>query len=453
MLTIKEILRSEVRPAFGCTEPAAVALAAAEACRLLPDRTELKSLHMTLSTNVYKNGMFVGVPNSQGRWGNTVAAALGAAGGDAAKDLEALKACGTEDLRRAQHWMDEGRITVSCDFGRRGIYIRAEAHGAEHHGLCVIEGTHTRRVLLQQDDTTVQQLDANDSGEEVGQTLRKQPFEWLYELVEHADDEDLQYVLDGVEMNLLASWAGLDLDPTAQRWLNQLDEGESSLGQRLRIHCCAASDARMAGLNVPVMSSFGSGNQGIVATLPFHFAARSWGIEHQAEAKAVVLSHLVSGYLKSHLGKLSAFCNCTIAAAAGTTAGLVYLMGGSRDQIQLGIQTMLSNTAGLICDGAKSNCSFKVGIGAYEGFLTAQLAAADRGVRPPEGIVSRKLEQTIAHLKELNVPCTDRLIIGLMEETAGGSPSEAKPRCAGLRIHEAPQAGGREEGTGSAQQP
>lgn len=435
MLLLERILAEEIRPALGCTEPAAVALAAAEAAALLPKGHELERLELVLSANVYKNGMFVGVPNTNGLQGTAAAAALGAAGGDTSLDLEVLRSCTKAHLDQARTWLAQDRVVTHCDFQRTGVYIDATATAGNHSGRCCIAGSHTRRVLRQQDGVALVNASADPSSPaelpSLNRLMRSLQFADLLELTASAAPEQLQYMLVGVQMNYEASLAGLALDAAAARSLEPLDSSRLCVGQRLRIHCCAASEARMAGLAVPVMSSFGSGNQGIVATLPFRFLQETYGSSDEDTGRAVLLSHLVSGYLKAHLGKLSAFCGCTISAGAGAAAGAALLLGADLEQIQLAVQTMLSNTAGMICDGAKSNCSFKVGIGVYEAFLTAQLALDNRGVRPPEGIVSCRLEDTVQHLMELNVPCTDRLIISLMEETAGGSAKQAKPFCAG----------------------
>ena len=355
-------------------------------------------------------------------------------------DLEVLRACSEADLALARRWLADGFVHIQCDFERTGVYIDATAHGAGHSGRCRIAGSHTRRTLRERNGITVGPESTNTAGSDIPPSIHKAmralDFGDLLALTDAASSAELEYMLAGVQMNYEASLAGLDLDPAAARGLEPLDASKLCVGQRLRIHCCAASEARMAGLNVPVMSSFGSGNQGIVATLPFHFLQETYACSTEATGKAVLLSHLVSGYLKAHLGKLSAFCGCTISAGAGAAAGTALLLGASMEQIQLAVQTMLSNTAGMICDGAKSNCSFKVGIGVYEAFLTAQLALENRGVRPPEGIVSRRLEDTIQHLTELNVPCTDRLIISLMEETASGTTRQPKPLCAGNQNEE-----------------
>jgi len=428
MVSIKEIMHAEVKPALGCTEPAAVALTAARAGRELRNRNAITKIEVLASTNVYKNGMFVGVPGTEGLKGNAIAAALGALGGDSDLELESLLHCQPSHLETALHLVQAGKVVVKCDYERSGVFIRVDIYGEDETTSCTIEHGHAQITEVMRNSKVVYHSPEGQLvGERIKQFFLETPFDDMFDLLDTLDEEDIVFLLKGAQMNMRIAEEGLLLNPETElavgECLKHLKPSQTNLGERVRMYCCAASDARMAGVRLPVMSSFGSGNQGIVVTLPLILIGEEGGKSELEIARAILVSHLVSGYLKSRLGKISAFCGCTISAGAGAVAGIVFLLGGSLSQIRLGVQTMLSNTAGMICDGAKENCSFKVGIGVYEAYLTALLSLKNRGVRPPEGIVGTCFDGTIRNLMNLNVPCTDRLIIKIMEAGASSTRS------------------------------
>jgi len=436
--TVKDVLRLQVAPALGCTEPVAVALAGAAAASLLPGgRAAVQSVEVWVDPNVYKNGLAVSIPGTAGLCGLDTAAALGVAGGEATLRLEVLDPVTPEVVERAKAMLREGRATVHLLADRRGLHIRAvakglSADGAAHEAQAVIEGQHDRIVSLSLDgeDISAHPLLAENGPGGGGQMAELE--DWLRglslaELLVLADDldaEDLAFLEQGVVYNTrlaehgLKFGCGLGVGKTFERLARQkLIAKDLSLAARMLTS--AAADARMDGVKLPAMSSAGSGNHGLTAVLPI-WAVKDFLVCTQADVlKAIGLSHIVTASVKAHTGRLSAVCGCSVAAGAGATAGIAALMGGDLHHIAGAIKLLIEDLAGVICDGAKAGCALKLATAAGTAVQAALFSLHGMRVSATNGIIAESPEQTMRNVGQLSTEGmveTDRTILAIMIE-------------------------------------
>lgn len=391
MRFLEQYLEREVRPALGCTEPGAIAFCVAIAASKLEGKIE--KVEVITSVNVYKNGMYVGIPGTNEK-GNEFAAALGAVCGDAGLQLEALRPCRTESVDLAREMIGRGMVSVICDQDLSGVFIEASVSNQNHSALCRIIDSHTNVVLLQIDGEKV------PSSEEL---VPSDAFEFtpeeIFESIREITEIEIEKIFEGIEMNLEIARSGLK-EMLPSREISRYYENES-LGYRIRSYCFAASAARMSGVPLPVMSSGGSGNQGIVAILPVAMVGEHFQKSREDIARAVALSQLFSGYIKNKLGMVAPICGCVTAAGTGATAGITYLLGGTRETIEQAMLTILSSTTGIMCDGAKESCSLKAGLGGQEAYSCALLAINNLGVNSEQGFISTTLDKSIENIQVL----------------------------------------------------
>jgi L-cysteine desulfidase len=338
MLTLKEFLAREVVPALGCTEPGAVALATARAREQL-GAGPVDTISVRVSDSIYKNGMNVGVPGASGETGNALAAAVGALAGKADLGLEVLRDCTPEDVRAAKSMLSEGRVEVTCLPEVHGVFVEATVESASHTAVCVIRGEHTNIISVSLDGKTVFQREAvggsasaSAGDRDIIDGVRYQD---LLELADHMTPEEIDYVMRGVDMNKsiaeygLASESLSGLGAGKAIWALMSDNKiEKNLSFLIRSYSSAASDARMAGAQMPTMSAAGSGNQGITAIIPVALVGESMGLQREAVARGVMVSLLSTSFVRSRIGRLTPVCGCSVAAGAGAAAGIAVLLGG-----------------------------------------------------------------------------------------------------------------------------
>lgn len=432
MLSIKEFLNSEVRPAYGCTEPGAVALAVSRACEELAG-DYIISVKVEVSSSIYKNGLDVGIPGCDGARGNPMAAALAVRCGRSQYGLEVLKDVTDDDVENAKKWIEDGRVEVLHNPHRKGVYVRAEVRSQEHVATCVIEHEHSFITEVTRDGIAVERnskAPASGNGKSVPDIIRKMSYRELLSLVKQIDDEDMDFIMEGARINREMAEYGLRNRNYSGlgfgAGFNELvQEGRVSddLGNIIRYLCYSASDARMSGALLPVMSSAGSGNHGITAVLPVLLLGERLGKSREEIACAIAVSHLSTSFIKSRLGRLSSVCGCVVAAGAGAAAGMVWLMGGDEDRACSAMQIVLADTAGMVCDGAKESCALKVGVGGVEAYTAALLAMNGKGVSRSQGIVDDSIEKTVENIAQLNnegMCNADRVIIEICEARVNG---------------------------------
>ncbi|MFM5600200.1 serine dehydratase subunit alpha family protein [Aeromonas veronii] len=418
-----QIIQQVVKPALGCTEPIAAAYAAAVATRQLG--CEPGRLEVAVSDNLYKNSMGVYVPGT-GKIGLAIAAAAGAIGGNADAGLEVLAAIQPEQVDRAQQMIDAGKVQVSRTAAPEFIFCRVTVYGTddkgeEHSAEVTLCGGHTRIVEQRRDGEVTFTADQSQGGatgsicDGVDISIAA-----IYEFATRVEFEQIRFILKASELNGKLSAEGmnnpygLEIGRTMQQNIDAGLIGEDVMN-RIVMMTAAASDARMGGATLPAMSNFGSGNQGIAATIPVMVIAERFAASEEQLARALIMSHLGAIYIKSHYPPLSAFCGNTVTSAAASMA-MVYLAGGSLEQSCFAIQNVLSDSAGMVCDGAKASCAMKVSTSsgaAVRGFLMALNSHSVSG----QGIVAGDVDQTIRNVGQMvkeGMSATDSTIIDIM---------------------------------------
>ncbi|MGI6131553.1 MAG: serine dehydratase subunit alpha family protein, partial [Bacillota bacterium] len=388
------------------------------------------TISVRVSDSIYKNGMNVGVPGASGETGNALAAAVGALAGKADLGLEVLRDCTPEDVRAAKSMLSEGRVEVTCLPEVHGVFVEATVESASHTAVCVIRGEHTNIISVSLDGKTVFQREAvggsasaSAGDRDIIDGVRYQD---LLELADHMTPEEIDYVMRGVDMNKsiaeygLASESLSGLGAGKAIWALMSDNKiEKNLSFLIRSYSSAASDARMAGAQMPTMSAAGSGNQGITAIIPVALVGESMGLQREAVARGVMVSLLSTSFVRSRIGRLTPVCGCSVAAGAGAAAGIAVLLGGNWVHAARAMQIVLSNTAGIVCDGAKGTCALRVGAAACEAYLAALIAVNDRGINSAQGIVDDTIEGTADNVGRLNAEGmrdVDRVLINIIEE-------------------------------------
>ena len=423
-----QLLRSEVIPAIGCTEPIAVALCTARAKELLG--AEPDAITVYLSKNVYKNALAVGIPNT-GMTGLPIAIALGATVGKSEYMLEVLRDTTPETVAYAKDYMLRVPAQIHINYEAPSIlYIHVEVRKGERMAQATIMDEHTKFVEEAspksspkgKDFSTAQNTLPLREGMGVGLNLRR-----VYDFATNVETSELTFLLEGAEMNTAAaetSFAdqyghGLGRLLRANT-LTATPEMEKLFGNTLFTkiisYTCGACDARMSGAMVQVMSNSGSGNQGISCSIPVYLYAKENGCSEERTLRALALSNLTVIYIKQSLGRLSALCGCVV-AATGSAAGITYLMGGNYEEITYAIKNMIANISGMICDGAKPGCALKVTSGVATAIFSAYLAMQHSYADSTEGIVEDDIDRTIRNLTRIGhdgMQVTDDLILDIM---------------------------------------
>ena len=430
--TVKDILSIQVAPALGCTEPAAVALCAAVAVSLLPSDKPLDSLEVQVDPNIFKNGLAVLIPGTNGLSGLDMAAALGALGGDPAKSLEVLEPVGPEHVKAARTIIKEGKVKLNLLADHKGLFIRAIVQAGDNKAEAVIEELHDNIIslVLNGDAITSSPLlspkktGGKNKVAELEEWLKSLNLQQLVDLLDELDSEDLDFLEEGLEFNMklahhgLKHGPGLGVGKTLDRLVRQRLIARDMILDA-RILTSAAADARMAGVSLPAMSSAGSGNHGLTAILPIKAVHKYLESDQDSMLRAIGLSHIVTAFVKAYTGRLSAVCGCSVAAGAGATAGITYLMGGNVSHIADAIKNLMEDLAGIICDGAKSGCAFKLSTAAGTAVQAALFALQGVRVMETDGIIGASLEKTTQNLGALSTEGmieTDRTILKIMLE-------------------------------------
>ena len=412
------LVKREVVPAIGCTEPIAVALCVAKAAEVLGRRPE--KVTALLSANILKNAMGVGIPGT-GMVGLPIAIALGALIGKSGYQLEVLKDCTPADVEEGKRFMAEKRIRIALkDDIEEKLYIEVHCEAGEDRSVAVIAGGHTTFVYLERNGEVLldKQSTAVDEEESAapGLTLRK-----VYDFALTAPLDEIRFILETARLNKAA--AERSFEGEYGHGLGKMLRGNyehkimgDSVFSHILSYTSGACDARMAGAMIPVMSNSGSGNQGISATMPVVVFAEENGKSEEELIRALMLSHLTVIYIKQSLGRLSALCGCVV-AATGSSCGITWLMGGGYREVSYAVQNMIANLTGMICDGAKPSCALKVTTGVATAVLSAIMAMEGRCVTSVEGIIDEDVDQSIRNLTEIGshgMNETDKLVLDIM---------------------------------------
>lgn len=413
------VLKEELIPAMGCTEPIAIAYAGAiarEHLGCLPERVEIE-----VSGNIIKNVKSVIVPNTGGLRGIEVAAAAGIVAGDAAKELKVISEVSTEAVAVIHKFLESTPITVNFSDSKKIFDIMITVYGNGHSAYVRICEFHTNIVEIREDDKYVLQKDiaVEDS---LGFTDRG--FMNVQEIIEFADTariEDVKDILDlQIECNVNISEEGLAGDYGANIGKVLLKTyGTDDVKIRAKAKAAAGSDARMNGCEMPVVINSGSGNQGITASIPVIEYAKELGVSDEKRYRALLVSNLITIHLKSGIGRLSAYCGA-VSAGCASGAGIAYLYGGGVDEVSHTIVNSLAITSGIICDGAKATCAAKIATAIDAGILGYNMYKEGQQFYGGDGIVSKGVENTIKNVGQLakeGMATTDQEILKIMTKT------------------------------------
>ncbi len=428
------LIRKEVKPALGCTEPIAVALAVAKATEILEEKCGGNggarkigadfTIRAEVSGNILKNGMGVGIPGT-GMVGLHIAAALGAVCGRSSYGLEVLHDLDEASIANAKRMVADKAVTVALAETDHKLYVKAIVEGScGHCASAVIEDDHDNIVETGFDGKvlsggcTNRETLCDDTRSTLDYHLT---VEEIYRFATTVDYDDISFILESRTLNLalaqegLRGNYGLNVGHAISSDGNREVFGDDFLSYAMSL-TAAASDARMAGCTLPAMSNSGSGNQGITVTMPVIAYSLRYGTDDIRLARALVLSHLIAIHIKGYLGKLSALCGCVI-ASTGAACGLVYLRGGSFEQICWAIKNMIGNITGMVCDGAKVGCAMKVASGVSSALQSAVLAREGTCVSEHDGIIEKCIEKTIRNLGRIGsvgMQNTDNMILDIM---------------------------------------
>jgi len=427
--TVKDILQMEVTPALGCTEPVAIALGAAAAASLMPGQP-IDSIELWADPNIYKNGMAVIIPGTGGMTGLDAASAVGAFGGDPRRGLEVLDTVDAAAVAKAKELINLKKVDVNL-LEEKGLFIKTTITCGANQATSVIKDLHNNIVSLTLNGDAVEdspliskvaRLDGKSAMELLEEWLMELTLEDIHELLDDIDEEDLAFLKKGVDYNVslaqhgLKYGGGLGIGKAIDRLLKQklLVSDMANSARRLT---SAAADARMSGVNLPAMSSAGSGNHGLTAILPIWAIKDYLDQDEKTVLRAIGLSHIVTAYVKAHTGRLSAVCGCSVAAGAGATAGITYLVGGDVEHVAGAIKNIMEDLAGVICDGAKAGCALKLNTAAGAAVQAALFSLQGVNVKDTDGIVGSSSEQTIRNMGELShdgMVETDKTILKIM---------------------------------------
>ena len=432
------LIKQEVKPALGCTEPIAVALAVAKAVEIISENCACEGswrlqadfrLDIAVSGNILKNGMGVGIPGT-GMVGLPVAAALGAVCGESARGLEVLKGLTPQAVERAKQLVSGGKVHIEVADTEHLLYVKATvtvdgkavaSAEVDPHAYAVIEDDHDRIVETSFADKI---LMSSESGAAAKERTVEVKYDLnvkdIFDFARTAPYEDISFILGDRTLNWALAVEGLIGDYGLQVGKTIRENQKEVFGDDFLSYAmgmtAAASDARMAGSTLPAMSNSGSGNQGITVSMPVIAYAVKYKVDDERLSRALILSNLVAIHIKHYLGKLSALCGCVV-ASTGSACGIVYLQGGGYDQVCAAIKNMAGNITGMVCDGAKVGCAMKVASGVSCAVQSAVLALRGTCIPSTDGIIEDDVEKTIRNIGTIGsagMKTTDKMILDIM---------------------------------------
>lgn len=406
MLTRKEciqLLKQDITPALGYTEPVCVALCLAHAAKVLDE--EIVSIDVNVNIGIFKNGMSAGIPNFD-HVGLKYAATLGAFLKNPEKGLKLFEDMDDSIKEKVYKFK---QVQVHVDSTQTNLYVKGTLHTKNQTSTCIIRDEHTNVVYLSKNNVVL--MDQNQIENKQSnfiQKLQEMKISEIVDLVNDLDSKDIDFLYDGVLMNLeLADYAKNHNLPLS-----------SSFENELILTLTAAIEARLSGCPLSTKSSSGAGTKGIALILPIHIVALEQHISKEKELKALALGHLLNRYINSYIGKLSPMCTCVMASSTACSAALVYMFGGSKEQIGYAIKNMTGTVTGMICDGGKVGCSLKVTTGTISALLCAKTALNNAPLKDSDGIVAstpEKCIQNMAYLSNVGMKDVDTTIVEIME--------------------------------------
>ena len=407
-----ELLKREVKPAFGCTEPIALAFASAKTAELLgvtPDH-----IHGRLSGNIIKNAKSVTIPNSEGRTGIYYSLILGALVGTAKKELEVLEDVTHEQVVAADRLFEADFCSIELAEGVENLYIEVVATAGEHTSKVIVQNTHTTISYAEKDGQVLIAL----TPEEVTKHSMELCFDSCYEFAMTVDATELEGIL-GPQLDLNMDIAEEGMKNNYGSNIGKLIISNStSIADKARAYAAAGSDARMDGCSMPVMINCGSGNQGITLSVPIMMYAKEYDVPRDHTLRSLALANVLALYIKQYIGRLSAYCG-VVSAASATAAGVAFLMKESKEVVWETLSNALAGTSGVVCDGAKASCAMKIGMSLGNSLLAYTQAKTKNSFKAGQGIVKETIDdtvQTVATIAREGMKETDVVILETMLE-------------------------------------
>lgn len=417
------LLKKDVVPALGCTEPVCVALCAANAGKLTEQKID--SIEVEVNAGIYKNGMSAGIPGCA-YVGLSFAAALGAYLKNPEKGLELLEDITPEILQHMNELCDAHAVSVKIQDQERSLYVKCTIKAETDTITAVIRDNHTNVVYLEKNGKVIfekEQENNQASDDTLIEELKHMTIAQIRQTVDCASEEELLFLLDGVRMNeRLAAYSedkktGVGI-ADALRSEKDSDLLKNDLMTRIMLKVSSAAESRLDGCPLPTMSSSGAGTKGLVVILPVSETADVLGVSTEKKVRAIAIAHLVNRYINAYIGKLSPMCSCVMASSTAASVGIAYLLGGSDEQLGYAVRNMSGTVTGMICDGGKVGCAMKVAAGSSAALLCAITAVHDAPLRVSDGICAETPESCIRHMAQIGnrgMAETDKEIIRIME--------------------------------------
>jgi L-cysteine desulfidase len=406
---IIDILKNEVVPALGCTEPVAVALCAAKAYSVV--KGDIENIVLKVSPNIYKNGMSVGIPKIN-KVGLNVAAAIGVAGGNPDLKLEVLSNLEDKDIEFCEELLFKGKVKVDIEYEMGNFYISCEVCTTKGTGKCVIINSHSNIVYVEANNEVIFKKNERAVNSKTdSEKLKELKLLDIIEEIKKMTFNDLKFMLDGAKMNMkiaeigLSEKCGMEIGRSIK---SCIDNGVYSddMYHNVVMMTAAGSDARMSGYSLPVM-------------IPVVVVAKRLKASEVLICKALAISHITTIYIKQYTGRLSAMCGCGVAASTGAGVGICYLLNGGNKEMEYTIRNMVGDVSGIICDGAKAGCALKLSTAAGAALKAALLALNGCVIPADNGIVGATVEDTIKNLgcvSKDGMSITDKVVLDIMVE-------------------------------------
>ncbi|MGB5824070.1 MAG: L-serine ammonia-lyase, iron-sulfur-dependent, subunit alpha [Proteocatella sp.] len=391
-----DILEEELLPALGCTEPIAIALAAAKAREILGEMPE--RLEVECSGNIIKNVKGVTVPTTGNMKGIETSAILGAVGGDSNRELEVLIAIRPEHIEKTRELLAQGICEVVLAKGVENLYIKMTAVKGNQSAVVTIADSHTNIIKMEKNDVVIFEKDSNESKMQKKQDRSNLSIKNIYEFANTVDIEKIKPLLDRqIKCNMEIAEEGMKNKYGANVGKTLIKYYGDDINTRAKAYAAAGSDARMSGCVLPVVINSGSGNQGMTVSIPVIMYAEHLGASDEQLYRALALSNLLAIHQKTGIGKLSAYCGA-VSAGCGAGAGIAYLHGKPLGVIENTITNSLANVSGIVCDGAKPSCAAKIASSIDAALMGYMMALEGDAFSPGEGLVTQDIERTIKNI-------------------------------------------------------
>lgn len=421
MHILSQLIKEDMRPALGVTEPGAIALAVSTARCLI--KGDVEKVFLKLNSGMYKNAFTCGIPGSN-EVGNYHAAALGAVAADPKKGLECLEGIKEMEAKKAKQLVEQGKIVVDMSEISSRIFIEAKVIGEDSQATVTIRDTHTNIVKITENGKVIyKKKQPVVNQEEDGHLIHKYTLEQLYNYANTVSLDEIQFIKEAYDLNWELLLEGINSNKTTfARYLLEANGGEIISDDEQKtasLFCNAAIEARVIGLSKPAMSITGSGAHGIIATMPLFASYRVNKYSEEALLRATALSYLICMYIKEYSGKLSAFCGCAIAAGTGMACGLVNLRGGDKENMVMTINNMASSITGMICDGGNQGCTMKGVVAVDAAYSSVNMAMNGVYIYNAHGINGATPEETMKNMGMIASPgmvATEKTIVEILED-------------------------------------